>query len=107
MIIHLINGTKITLSEENHDNYIHVADFSRLDDIDIVQRIRSPHSRDEYTRLTISKKQLLFIDYENEKSSLNTGIPFCEIQFTPDRFTKQKELLPPWPKDVKEETANG
>ena len=105
MIVHLVNGSKITIPEENCDDYINVVEFGSL--ISINQRARERKYngvKDEWTRLTINKDQLLFIEYENEKCVMNKDIPFAKIEFRPDRFTAKSEILPG---DVKEDKANG
>lgn len=104
MIIHLVNGAKITISEENNDNYINAVEFGPL--VSIKQRARERKYNgvpDEWTRLTINEDQLLFIEYENEKCVVNHDIPFAKIEFRPDHFTAKSEILP----DVKEELTNG
>lgn len=103
MIIHLVNGSRIIVPEDNNDSYINVVEFGQF--ISINQRARERKYNgvpDEWTRLTINKDQLLFIEYENEKCVVNKDIPFAKVEFRPDRFTVKQEKLP----NMKEDKLN-
>lgn len=104
MIIHLVNGSRIIIPEDNTDNYVNVVELGPL--VSIKQRARERKYNgvtDEWTRITINKDQLLFIEYENEKCVMNKDIPFAKIMFRPDKWSMLQEKLP----DLKEEQSNG
>lgn len=106
MIIHFVNGTRVKLQESKYQSFVYVANFSLPGYVVIEQKSNHEQKNDGYTRLTVASDKLLFIDYENGKVMGDETL-FYKPEFIPDHFTKQKETLPPWPEDVKEDKANG
>ena len=106
MIIHFVNGTRVKLQESKYQTFVYVANFSLPGYVVIEQKSKHEQTGDGYTRLTMASDKLLFIDYENAKVMGDETL-FCEPEFTQDHFTKQKETLPHWYGDVKEDKANG